>query len=114
MRFCVVFLMCVATASQAFAATQWCMGRITHALVDGGGRLVIMPEFRGAWMTICNNSGTYGGVSAETCKSWRATVLTDVTTRLQITIMYHDAPACATIPTDDLAPIPAYIMIYNE
>lgn len=114
MRYYIAFLLSVLAAAQANAATQWCNGRIKHAFVAADGRLVIMPEFRGDWMTVCNLSGTLGGVSSDTCKSWHATALTAVATRLQTTIMYHEAPACPTIPANDLSPTPNYILISNE
>lgn len=109
----VAMLLCMAIAP-ASADALFCGGKIHNVLTYADGTVMVLPEFRGDWLVICNMNTERQGISPVTCVSWLASATRAMTsaTRGNIGIYYQNVPSCAAVPTYFSAPPPVYVMSY--
>ena len=94
----------------AQAATIWCSGTLSRIWVDANGIVHYYASFRNQHLAVCDIDSTRLGITAETCKTWYASLQTAMAAQQSVTIQYSTDYTCATLPIYTGAPVPRYIM----
>ncbi|WP_158703071.1 hypothetical protein [Allosphingosinicella vermicomposti] len=106
-----VGIACLSLATPA-AAEVYCSGYVRSAFTDGGGNVVVSPEWHPDWLQICNLNESWKGISPQICWSWFSQIQNGMANN-QTNYFYYALPsqtACNSLPTYGQAPAPGYIM----
>jgi hypothetical protein len=112
-----VLLLAIGSSPAEAQQPQWCEGTVSRLFVDAAGDVLVLAQFRGDFLRICNinrASGQNGEITATQCAVWTSLLKSAVERKAQTTIYYASPPtACAQFPTYGSSPWPWYVMLMN-
>jgi hypothetical protein len=80
-------------------ANYVCTGSLDAVAVGVDGSVYLSSGSSGLiWVQLCQVAGTANGVSAETCKSILATLLTARATSAPVSLYFNDSLSCTSHP----------------
>ena len=101
---------CVPSLSNA--TTIYCQGSVVSVYVSEAGEVVFQPSYRADYTQVCSLSGSWEGVSTETCYAWYSQLIAAKTHSRDVLLQYSvTSQTCASLPTYGASLKPAYVMV---